>query len=419
MRIVTSSILFITFTAALIAVRVDAAPLPGQEPELEAAAPDGWSREKKRLLHLRTGEVVRARTRFADGQWEYRVRKEWRPLEAARVVRVVSEREALSEAKKRRRQAYKGTLDSRAGFAQWARDEGLLQESMQELENILSQEPDHEWALRLLSGGPGLASLPRANEEDAAASRQELLRYGAQGGAVARELAARELARFEDQEAVLADLEADLRATSIRRRAFAAHALGRVQPGKETRHLLMRTVLDSSADVRKSCAYALKATGEPGMALPMLRALASRNTEVRTNAAEALGHLGHAAAVEPLIGHFATLAAAQGSGSAVVPRANIFVGRQFAYVQDFDVEVAQFQAVADPQVNVVIEGSVLEGRVIGVRQSAHIYERSTVRGALRKLTGADPGDRPQDWLDWWEENKHRFQDGGKRTASTR
>jgi type II secretory pathway component GspD/PulD (secretin) len=35
---------------------------------------------------------------------------------------------------------------------------------------------------------------------------------------------------------------------------------------------------------------------------------------------------------------------------------------QQAYIQDFDVEVAQFQAVADPQINVLHEGVVLDVR---------------------------------------------------------
>lgn len=43
-------------------------------------------------------------------------------------------------------------------------------------------------------------------------------------------------------------------------------------------------------------------------------------------------------------------------------RAYVAVINQQAYIQDFDVEVAQFQAVADPQVNVLSEGVVLDVR---------------------------------------------------------
>ena len=43
-------------------------------------------------------------------------------------------------------------------------------------------------------------------------------------------------------------------------------------------------------------------------------------------------------------------------------RAYVTVVNQRAYVQDFDVEVAQFQAIADPQINILTEGIVLDVR---------------------------------------------------------
>ena len=43
-------------------------------------------------------------------------------------------------------------------------------------------------------------------------------------------------------------------------------------------------------------------------------------------------------------------------------RAYVTVLNQRAYIQDFDVEVAQFQAVADPQINILHEGVVLDVR---------------------------------------------------------
>jgi type II secretory pathway component GspD/PulD (secretin) len=43
-------------------------------------------------------------------------------------------------------------------------------------------------------------------------------------------------------------------------------------------------------------------------------------------------------------------------------RAYVTVINQQAFIQDFDVEVAQFQAVADPQINVLHEGVVLDVR---------------------------------------------------------
>ena len=53
-------------------------------------------------------------------------------------------------------------------------------------------------------------------------------------------------------------------------------------------------------------------------------------------------------------------------------RAYVTVINQQAYIQDFDVEVAQFQAVADPQINVLHEGVVLD-----VRPTIH-HDRKTL-----------------------------------------
>jgi hypothetical protein len=133
-----------------------------------------------------------------------------------------------------------------------------------------------------------------------------------------------------------------------------------------------------------------------------VRALASPAPTIRTNAAAAMGEMGYAAAVEPLVARLS--AALQSSSAARVPHAHVFFGRQTSYLQDFDVEVAQFQAVADPQVNVLIEGAVLDAAVIGVRAEAVQIELAAIRGALARLTGARPGHTARAWLAWWEEH---------------
>ncbi len=411
-RLTTALLLFSALPASALSTAPNIAPREiRQETEAEK------EQEAARLLYLASGRVLRARTRLLNGQWEYKRGREWIALDPGSVTKSAKERTLLAEAKKRSKKLKRGSLESRASHAEWLNQVGLYQESIQELENILTKDPDQEWALRLLSEGPTLASLPTADNAQAKESRVELLRYGAKGGAVARELTTRELSNLEDKASLREDLKRELESTSVRRRAFGAHALRRLFPGEEIKRLVMRSVLDSSANVRMNCAYALKSAGDPAVALPLLRGLASSRVEVRTNSAEALGYMQFPETVEPLVNHYVALTALQGGGTGSVPRANIFVGKQIAYIQDFDVEVAQFQAVADPQVNILIEGSVLEGRVIGVRNSQLVYERSAVRGALRKLTGADPGDKPSHWQKWWEENKPRYRPTGGRTES--
>ena len=108
--------------------------------------------------------------------------------------------------------------------------------------------------------------------------------------------------------------------------------------------------------------------------------------------------MNYASAVGPLV---KTLQSSSGYRPAA---SNIFVGRQIAYVQDFDVEVAQAEAIADPLVNVLIEGSVLDVRVMGVSASNTTLERSAIRNSLTRLTGAKVARTSRAWQKWWDEN---------------
>jgi tetratricopeptide (TPR) repeat protein len=69
-------------------------------------------------------------------------------------------------------------------------------------------------------------------------------------------------------------------------------------------------------------------------------------------------------------------------------RAYVTVINQKAYIQDFDVEVAQFQAVADPQINVLHEGVVLD-----VRPTIHHdrkYIRLEIQPTVAKIVALRP-----------------------------
>ena len=166
------------------------------------------------------------------------------------------------------------------------------------------------------------------------------------------------------------------------------NALRRLAPAKSLEPLLRRCALDGSREVRTEAAHALAATGEEGVILPLVRALSSEYSSVRANSAEALGVAGYPAAVPVLKAHLSNLtASAKASGHSAPPRNHIFVGKQTAYVQDFDVEIAQAAAVADPQVNTLHQGAVLDVRVLAVTSSrtATRTELSAVRAALASL----------------------------------
>jgi hypothetical protein len=109
---------------------------------------------------------------------------------------------------------------------------------------------------------------------------------------------------------------------------------------------------------------------------------------VRANSAEALGIAGFPAALPALKARLAKASSkVKGSSTSAPPRSHIFVGKQTAYVQDFDVEVAQGAAVADPAVNVLTQGSVLDVRVLAISSKGMTSKRElrALHAAIAKL----------------------------------
>jgi hypothetical protein len=205
---------------------------------------------------------------------------------------------------------------------------------------------------------------------------------------------------------VRAELGRSLVERSPRTRALAAHGLRRLFPGEELQALLGRAVLDASADVRSEAARGLRDACDPSVVAPLVRAMGSKSSAVRLNAIQALALVSEPAAVEPL---YDRLVALQGGATrSGAPRSHVFVGRQFAFVQDYDVEVAQGSAIADPVINVGLEGAMLEGAVLGVQDYAVQTERAALRSALSTLTGADPGKTTQAWMRWWNEHGNEW-----------
>ena len=125
----------------------------------------------------------------------------------------------------------------------------------------------------------------------------------------------------------------------------------------------------------------------------------SKRTQALADLAEALGVAGYPAAVPVLKAQLARLTSpAKASGQTAPPRSHIFVGKQTAYVQDFDVEVAQASAIADPQVNALNQGAVLDVRVIAVTSggTATRTELAAVRAALASLQAREAAEKAKE-----------------------
>jgi hypothetical protein len=375
------------------------------EPPPGAPAEARPERAEKYLLHLADGRRLRVRARASEHGYELETGSDGAFLPAEAVVRAVLERDALKEAKRLAAEVDAGDVRQSVALAAWLLSEGLYEEGIERLDSILAKDADQEDALALLRRDPPPLALPRLAPEREVAGA--FLARVAGAKPVAREVALLRLEALRQEPSfdLRALLEEEVAGPSARRRALAAFALRRLYPGEKAELLLGRAVLDGSSDVRREAAWALRDAAEPGLALPVLKALGSSSSAVRTNAAEALGHMGYPAAVPALVNHLTAVnSLAQSGGSYDPPASNIYVGRQIGYLQDYDVEVAQAAAVADPIVNTLTEGAVLDVRVLAISEIQIASEKAAVRTSLAHLTGASPGHTTDAWLRWWEKH---------------
>jgi len=162
--------------------------------------------------------------------------------------------------------------------------------------------------------------------------------------------------------------------------------------------LYQRAIFDLDEEVRHAAVEAIKATDAEGKIGPFVKALGSAFTPVRVNAATALGTLGDANAVGPLIARFQV---AGGSGQSVY----ITQVNQISYIQDFDVEVAQTAFIADPVIGVIQDGLTLNFRALSHTGEFDVYEGAAYAGALRNLTDKDFGNDAKAWAEWYRNQK--------------
>jgi len=368
-----------------------------QEPDSKTS-----SRTARRLLRLDSGRVLRGKTRRTEWDWELEVRGRWTRIPAARVTRATLERDALARSRKLDRSS-RGDPIRRTAYGDWLLEVGLYSEGLKVLDALLRTSPDHEQACAVLARHDPPIALPRTEELDGS-HLEGLLELCAKAGPAAQEVAAQRLRKANEISGLEETLLSELHSGNMKRRQFATRALRRALPGRHVRPLLSRAVLDVNDEVRLGAALALKEADDPAVAVPAIRALGSKHSTVRKNAAEALGVMNYGTAVAPLMNHLTTTLKAQSSANRGAPRSHVFVGRQRAYIQDFDVEVAQNSSIADPVINVLTEGSVLDAASVGVHETSIATERAAVRSSLGQLTGATPGKTTASWERWWKEH---------------
>lgn len=182
-------------------------------------------------------------------------------------------------------------------------------------------------------------------------------------------------------------------------RIGALRALERRSLTGNDRFVLRTAILDASTEVRAAAVALSRPLGDADVDY-LATGLADQNAKVRIRTAEALGELGNPAAVKLLVlaaPHAAKgLAAADGADGSV--RGHIAIIEQRAYVRDFDVEVAASSFIADPQIDTLNSGMVLDVTVHAVFSEPVIVD--AYRKALRRLTSQDPGADPRGWPQW-------------------
>ncbi len=375
-----------------------------QEAAREASATVSTELDRKRLLTLADGTVLRARSRTQDGFWQQRVGRDWLPL-ATQVVAHRLEREALAEAQRLEQSIKRNDHAQRAELARWLAEQGLHPEAISQLDRILRLEPDHKGALRVVTGTPLALKLSPEAQRDLGLRLKSVVKTGAGGSRATREVAVHELRKLSERVNVRRLVEVELVVPQHRRREFAAFAARRLFPGEMRNELATRSILDGWEGVRQEASFALRDAEDVSVIGSALRALGSNHVNVRANAAASLGAMGYEAAVQPLMNHLA--AATVSSGAPSGTRANLWVGLQLAYVMDYNVEIAQGASIADPIIGVLSSGVIFDVRT--TVQMSRVVELRTVMGSLRKLTGQDIADSAKKWQAWWDEHGSEWQ----------
>ena len=276
----------------------------------------------------------------------------------------------------------------RAALARYAIDRGAWQKGRDLLADVLERDPDQPLARETVRQ---LAKSCRLDESEGGARSRDHSRLSkvifeewAPKGPLEAAIGLEKTAHLPEERAFrdgldgLKSAQASVRWMSAQILAKDRHRPERINP------LYKRALLDPASAVRTESVRALRKTEDPAFVGLFAKNLRHPRAEVRAHAAEALGELGYPEAVPPLI---------EALTDAWRPTRNfIQVTTQRAYVKDFDVEVAASAMIADPIVDIVQEGAVLDVAIIQVD-----IERTIISQALRRLTGRDLGTDPARW----------------------
>lgn len=298
-------------------------------------------------------------------------------------------------------------------LAQWCLERGLYPEAFDCVDRaaVATKSAPDAAALKRLRNDALLegTSVAQCNDLPPSAIGEKLLLRLASKSASRADFARAALGRAPSETLVpwliteLADVDSNVR-------RGAATLLGDVASEKGLAKLIRASLIDTDEKVRDAARTSALASGYSELAVPYIKAVATDDERLRLRAYPALQELRDPRVVPALIGALAARRGGGGGGAgSSLPRAHISIGEQRAFVQDFDVEIAQGAVIAKPVIGVLQSGVVLDVAVAGT-QIISFVEQNTVIAALRKVTGQDLGKDASAWKKWWDAQDGRLPD---------
>lgn len=396
--------------------------VPAQAPITQKARP---TKAQEHIITLQNGQTLRVKAKLENGQWLLRMGRDWKPIPESFVAQATTVKALLKQAKQLESELKLKSADDRVKLASWLADHGLHNEALAHIDTNLRKNPDHVLSLALLARGvipmnlsrhlPATPPAADATEATWLAATIELLDQLVVLSPATREIGwhqvATQFATPENSSKLLSAATSSLSSPKSARRQMAAACIHRLvldQAGETTvLGLVQRAALDGSEAVRHQAARALRDMGDASVNAPFIKALGSKSMAIRANASDALGIIASRAAAPALVAALAATSSASGDDY-TPPASSLFFGNQMAYIQDYDVEGFSFQVAADPQINVITEGVVLDVRLLSAHsrsvQTGRSRLRSSLRNSLGQITGQDFRLNHTKWESWLAEN---------------
>lgn len=291
---------------------------------------------------------------------------------------------------------------ARLQLARTARDFGLHDEMWELLDGVLAQSNGeaHEQSREFLAELEPVVLPVKWRKTNTETRVRELLHRIRPGTPAALHAAVEEL--LVREKASDAELRTRARTASrADRRLVALRALARRDTEGNDSFVYRAAILDREVEGRAAAARFLGGRDDTEKAILYLApGLMHPSSAVRIRTAEAYGHMGDEVALELLVaaGPLAGTVAAGGEDDGSV-RGHVAFLQQRSYIRDFNVEVAQASFIADPVVDVITSGTVLDADVHAVFTVRTEIVRA-YRKSIRQIAGEDPGVDVDDWAEW-------------------